>query len=255
MEGLKGQVFSLGETTNNRLESTNAKVKSVCTKYATLERFFTNFIAVLAVLRGERSHRVLMSIITKTTSTDATTQLINRCLTPYAAAFVVQQRHLMEKVVMTGDCDPQGIQHIQSSEGELVVSPVSCTCKFRVTMQLPCRHMFAVRGEAKMDLFCKDLAAERWSMSYLTVAHSMKASTSTDASVDISVAPDAPPSRKISSHQEYNRAFRLASSLNSLAAEVGMEEFEARLVVLQDLHDQWSSRVPSMLIHIQLFLF
>ena len=135
-----------------------------------------------------------MSIITKTTSSDALTQLVNRCLTPYAAAFVIQQRHLMEKVVMTGD----GVWHLQSNEGELVVSPASCTCKFRVTMQLPCRHMFAVRGEAKMDLVCMDLAAEQWSMSYLTMAHSMKkTSASTDASVDISVAPDAPPSRTI----------------------------------------------------------
>ena len=77
----------------------------------------------------------------------------------------------------------------------------------------------------------------------------MKASTSTDVSVGVSVAPDAPPSCKISSHQKYNRALRLASSLASLAAEVGMEEFEARLAILQDLHDQWSSHVPSTLIH------
>ena len=68
----------------------------------------------------------------------------------------------------TGDCDPDGVWRIQSSEGELVGSPASCTCKLRVTMQLPCRHMFAVRGDAKMDLFCMDLAAECWSMSYLT---------------------------------------------------------------------------------------
>ena len=36
VEGLKGQVSSFGETTNNRLESTNAKVKRVCTKYVML---------------------------------------------------------------------------------------------------------------------------------------------------------------------------------------------------------------------------
>ena len=57
LEGLKGQAFSQGETTNNRLESINAKVKNVCTRYATLENFFTNFIAVLSVLRKERTHQ------------------------------------------------------------------------------------------------------------------------------------------------------------------------------------------------------
>ena len=132
------------------------------------------------------------------------------------------------------------------------MSPASCTCKLMVTMQLPCRHMFAVRGEAKMDLFRMDLAAERRSMNYLTVAHIMKASASTNASVCVNVAPYASPSRTISSHQKYNRAFRLASALASLVAEVGMEEFEARLATL---HDQWSSHVPSTLIHMQLFRF
>ena len=39
----KGANFTLGESTNNRLESINAKIKSVCTRYATLPTFFTQF--------------------------------------------------------------------------------------------------------------------------------------------------------------------------------------------------------------------
>ena len=39
----KGANFTLGKSTNNRLESINAKIKSVCTQYATLPTFFTQF--------------------------------------------------------------------------------------------------------------------------------------------------------------------------------------------------------------------
>ena len=35
--------YTVGERTNNRLESINAKVKSVCSKYASLSTFFEQF--------------------------------------------------------------------------------------------------------------------------------------------------------------------------------------------------------------------
>lgn len=63
----KGDVFFLGETTNNRLESINGKIKSVCSKYATLSKFFNEFFALLTVLRDERSHNIIMSRIKKPT--------------------------------------------------------------------------------------------------------------------------------------------------------------------------------------------
>ena len=43
VEFFKGTNFTLGEKTNNRLESINAKVKSVCSKYANLATFFNEF--------------------------------------------------------------------------------------------------------------------------------------------------------------------------------------------------------------------
>ena len=110
-------------------------------------------------------------------------------------------------------------------------------------MNLPCRHMFAVRGLAKLELFSLDLAAERWSMAYLTRAHNLK-STTTSASLNVNdVTPAVAPSgtAKLSSHQKYSRVFRIATSLASLGAEVGMQEFEERLATLQELHDQWTS--------------
>ncbi len=56
VEYFKGANFTVGEHTNNRLESINAKVKSVCSKYASLSTFFDQFFAVLSCLRNERDH-------------------------------------------------------------------------------------------------------------------------------------------------------------------------------------------------------
>ena len=50
VECFKGVNFTAGERTNNRLESINAKVKSVCSKYASLSTFFNQFFAVLSCL-------------------------------------------------------------------------------------------------------------------------------------------------------------------------------------------------------------
>ena len=58
----KDLIFNLGETTNNRLESANAKIKSVCSRYGTLLQFFTEMSALLGVLRNERTHQQLMGL-------------------------------------------------------------------------------------------------------------------------------------------------------------------------------------------------
>jgi len=45
VEGLKAQRLTFGENTNNRLESVNAKIKSVCTRHACLQEFFLSSVA------------------------------------------------------------------------------------------------------------------------------------------------------------------------------------------------------------------
>ena len=53
VECYKSFSFTLGERTNNRLESINGKIKSVCSRHANLTRFFGRIFAVLATLRNE----------------------------------------------------------------------------------------------------------------------------------------------------------------------------------------------------------
>lgn len=90
----KDKTFNLGETTNNRLESTFSKIKSVCSRYATLTQFFSEFCCVLKSLREQRNYHYLMAITRKKTefgSLDKVLQLCCDCLTPYAFKFVKDQ--------------------------------------------------------------------------------------------------------------------------------------------------------------------
>ena len=58
----KNSILTFGETTTNRLESTNAKIKSVCSKYSSLRQFFSEMFIVLGALRNERRHKKLMAL-------------------------------------------------------------------------------------------------------------------------------------------------------------------------------------------------
>ena len=95
--------FTLGEKTNNRLESINDKLKSVCSRFASLSCFFDHFFAVLSVLRNERDHSTVMALVGKPVSCiqeispDLQNQFAN-LLTPYAQQFVVKQLLLRRKV-------------------------------------------------------------------------------------------------------------------------------------------------------------
>ena len=55
---------------------------------------------------------------------------------------------------------------VPSSEGDLVCTASSCTCSFRSSMQLPCRHIFLIRHRSNLELFEEGLCCERWKQSY-----------------------------------------------------------------------------------------
>ena len=65
VECFKGANLTVGVSTNNRLESINAKIKSVCMKYASLTTFFYQFFTVLAFLHNEHDHSTLMAMAKK----------------------------------------------------------------------------------------------------------------------------------------------------------------------------------------------
>ena len=58
--GMKYNSGNFLNTTNNRLESLNAKLKSVVSRYSSLEAFMEKFFLIVRVLRSERDHKAAL---------------------------------------------------------------------------------------------------------------------------------------------------------------------------------------------------
>ena len=146
VECFKGANFTFGETTNNHLESINAKFKSVCLMYASLATFFNQFCAVLSYHRSERDHVTLMAMVKKWITTlphDFPEEQFTKLLSLYAFRFVEKQLTLQKKVQIVDD---GGVRCIASSTASyLNVTGESCQCTLWSSKHLPCRHKFAVR--------------------------------------------------------------------------------------------------------------
>lgn len=118
--------------TNNRLESINQKIKSVLTKYASLEEFTKYFLSLLKTLRNERDHTAITSIhkvpFFRFPESSAESRY-RKLLTSFAYSHVRKQIELVEKVKLVQD-EVSGQYTAETSAGVLSVSPHSCECSF-----------------------------------------------------------------------------------------------------------------------------
>lgn len=155
----------LNSTPNNRLESLNAKLKSVVSRYFSLEEFVDKFFLVLRVLRSERDHAASLTAqkvpVAFHSTTDPSSISYMQYLTPYAYKFVAKQMALKAKVERVNDGSEQ--YHVASSESSIAVSSSTCQCTSWQSMRLPCRHILAVPVSLGLDLFDQD---KRWCMDY-----------------------------------------------------------------------------------------
>ena len=164
-----GMKFSSGNflySTNNRLECINGKLKSVISRYSSLENFVDNFFLILRVLRSERDHKAALIAqkipVFSHTTTDKASVSYMQHFTPYAYKFVRNQIELFEKVKLIQE--DEGF-HVESSEGHIFVTISACECSWK-SMKPPCRHIFAVCSKLGIELFDEILCDKRWSTWY-----------------------------------------------------------------------------------------
>ena len=223
----KARHFTLGEQTNNRLESLNGKIKSVCSRFASLDTFFCDFFSVL---RGERDHTAIINRVSKSTNKGVNVTDDDRryeaLLTPHAYGLVLAQVARRDAVKLPADGTP-----VLSPEGPLFVTDSSCSCAFRSSHRLPCRHIFARRQMSGKSSFDATLADKRW-----TAGYSLEP-TSAVNTVRVSETVSTPA---LTAHQKYRQAMAIATDLANLMSEVGMSQFSERLNVLRALRTEWT---------------
>ena len=244
----KDDSFSLGETTNNRLESTNAKIKSACSKHGSLLQFFTEFFAVLGALRNERKHHHLMAMTRRpanSTSLDEDLERYSNYLTTYAFQHVQKQVQLAKQVKVKQTLPNNQFVVERSAELSVMVTPDQCGCNYGTKIGLPCRHILKVRSIQKLPLFDEALVAKRWSSSYYresAVGRFEVLESQSQESNDITtIEEDGNKEKILSEAQKYRKALKVAQILASTACEGGMRTFNVRFAQMQKLLDSWQT--------------
>ena len=165
--GLKSSCGNFLNSTNDRLECINGKLKQVISRHSSLEDFVDKFFVILTALRTERDHRAALmfqKVKVHTFATDSPEGEYSKLLTSYASPLVVKQIELAKKVKVIKEVGDQ--YSVEASEGPKCVSPVDCECIFRKSMLLPCRHIFALRSKLGQPLYESDLCDKQWTSAY-----------------------------------------------------------------------------------------
>ena len=234
----KAQKGHFLNSTNNRLESFNGKLKSVIGFKSSLEEFVRGFFVVLESLRTERNQVVANEFlkVRPFTTEDKNIKAIRNHLTVYAADYVCEELAALKQ------------SKVQQS------TITACDCCFATSMRLPCRHIFLSRFQAKCeDLFVEDLCDERWSKAYCQKSHRLFNGSHLSSALGNKLSCSTTskrPVKDLNHNERYRNTAGICSKLSSLAAEVGGETFNARINTLKMLQSIWEkggeARILSM---------
>lgn len=241
----KNAILNFGETTNNRLESTNAKIKSVCSKHSSLLQFFNEMFTVLGALRNERRHRQLMALSCLSTAVTTDKEDMRKyrdLLTPYAYIEVKKQADLGEKVKVKEVLPDKSIIVNSSINSSLKVSSSTCECNFTTKMGLPCRHILKARSVLNMSHFDVSLVSKRWTKEYYRTATKIERPIHT-CKVEVGVTHIKEEKKNIvlTQAEKFRKSHRLAQALASIVSEGGMMTFSDRMTKLQKLLNLWKA--------------
>ena len=255
VDGLKDMKSNLLNRTNNRVESTNQKLKSVISRYSGITDFFLDLMKCVSVLKNERDNRAAKLDLKVPVGWDLIVGPVRQFqshLTPYAFAFVKDQLDYSEKVCITGTEGDDSVI-IKTRSGRVIeASSVSCSCSFFTAMMLPCRHILSARRHFGKPIFDANLCAERWTLAYFKSSHriyqttgSQQADEQGDMSVDIGVHEVRIPTSQnavLSELQKYRKCHDVVISVAQIIVEQGMRDFNYNMALLESLRDHLQAR-------------
>ena len=221
---------NLGETTNNRLESSFSKIKSVCGRYSTLLQFFMDFSSALGTLRNERNHHYIMSFArrdVKFEAVDVRYRSFAEKLTDYAHNCVKAKIVLAETakfdIIQVGE----NTYKLKGKCNEFTVTRKSCTCNFLKKMGLPCEHVLALRMYLHEPAFDSNLIHQRWTKEYYQNALDTRFKTSEGSAEKVSVNVSNDQRRcTLTQAQKYKKINKVCQQITSVASESGMRQFQ-----------------------------
>ena len=156
--------------TNNRNENLNGKIKLFCDKLNFLADFVNELLTfVLEVHQNERNIKATDNYV-KVPAYKLTKdqELYLDYVTRYAFDLIEKEiseiTHVQNFIVNNQEMSVFTKFHVF----KYLVTPLSCTCKYFISMGLPCRHIFKFREHLNLSLFDERFVLIRWTNDYFS---------------------------------------------------------------------------------------
>ena len=162
----------LGNTTNNRLESHNQKLKDLTHRSSTLSEMFQNVLRFSNTSASEYSHAVFKEEFTTCIFADKGiegAQDVRSVCTQYASDTIINQLRLAHTVkyeISSENDNDYNVTNKGINIYNVNLMEDQCSCSFKRTLMMPCRHIFAVRRSLSMPIFEEEMVGQRWLKSY-----------------------------------------------------------------------------------------
>ena len=162
-------------------------------------------------------------------------------LTPFAFQYVEQQFGLSDKVKLTDNKD--GATAIVSFKGcEFATGIDDCPCGSFRAMELPCRHILAVRNLLGINTFSLELFSSRWHLENFTSHHHAyrhsTQSSDTTAHVEVDIQEDIQiASQVMTEQQKYAKGFKVAQAVAQHLSHMGTDTFKYNFKSLKSFRD------------------
>ena len=235
--GLRGDVTHLDNTTNNRLESINQKIKQVVPRLCPLDICFEALMKAVNSLELERDIRVanMFNSVSFQVPESECLKKFKQLLTPFAFNKIEKQYELSKK------------QKVFALDGDKVVFETGkiasaltteCSCHYFESVKLPCRHLLAARSACGLDLFSPELCGERWTINYLKQGHRLFNVEVTHAQTDLEMVIQPPPAKKrkiLSQQEKFNIVKKKILPLIPLISELTGDDFQKSINHLDDM--------------------
>jgi len=168
--------------------------------------------------------------------------------THYAADMLVEQLKLSETVQYDIRVGRSSEHVVLSTTGtyDVDIENVACTCSFKQTLGLPCRHLFFARTYLQLATFESTMVADRWLKSYqmldeIVLQDSESTEMTTNPSLQIDKLPLKPKEKvTLSQSQKYRK---ICEKLAAIASHCGMPEFREKLSTIETIIESWDKNV------------
>lgn len=242
---------NFGNYTNNLLESLNKLVKQVVKKNSAICEFANKYFEFLRSHNQETDTKSALQLLKTPTNVvtgnyTAATSKYCTYLTQHAFKAVSNELILLEAQTVQVQDEGNKICIIESTHGTTETTPTECSCVFRNSWDLPCKHMFAVRKYFNMPIFEASLCAERWTKDYTFQRHRLNTRGTPElsrgqplliASPSIQVTPKK---KKPSTTQKRKAVNAIGSHIADILFNSCDLRYENRCSVVDQLINVWS---------------